>query len=60
MWNAADADYRGFEDGDFVRVEGATQIFQGGLQLIATSICKARPEEILGTCQPGSPIGPAG
>ena len=46
MWNAGDADYRGFEDGDFVRVEGSTQIYQGGLQLIATSISKARHEEI--------------
>jgi len=46
MWNAGEADYRGFEDGDFVRVEGTTQIYQGGLQMIATSICRARPEEI--------------
>ena len=46
MWNATDADFRGFEDGDFVHVEGTTQIYQGGLQLIATSICKAREEEV--------------
>ena len=46
MWNAQEADYRSFEDGDLVHVEGATQIYQGGLQLIATSICKARPEEV--------------
>ncbi len=46
MWNATDADYRGFEDGDFVRVEGATQVYQGGLQMIVTSVCRARPEEI--------------
>ena len=46
MWNAADADYRSFEDGDFVRVEGSTQVYQGGLQMIATSICRARPDEI--------------
>ena len=46
MWNASEADYRGFEDGDFVRVEGTTQLFQGGLQLIATSICKARDDEV--------------
>src|SRR5690606_32965127 len=45
MWNAGDAEYRAFEDGDLVHVEGATQIYQGGLQLIATSICKARDEE---------------
>ena len=46
MWNASDADHRGFEDGDFVRVEGATQVYQARLQMIATSICRARPEEI--------------
>src|SRR5215471_5858388 len=46
MWNASEADYRSFEDGDLVRVEGATQIYQGGLQLIATSICKARSDEV--------------
>jgi 3'-5' exoribonuclease len=46
MWNASDADYRSFEDGDLVRVEGATQIYQGGLQLIATSVCRARADEV--------------
>ncbi len=46
MWNATDADHRAFEDGDLVHVEGATQVYQGGLQLIATSISKARPEEV--------------
>lgn len=46
MWNADDADYRAFEDGDFVRVEGTTQLYQGAMQLIASSVCKARPEEI--------------
>ncbi len=46
MWNAADVDYRGFEDGDFVRVEGTTQIFQGAIQLILSGIGRARAEEI--------------
>ncbi len=46
MWNADDADYRAFDDGDFVRVEGAAQVYQGAMQLIATSVCKARPEEV--------------
>lgn len=45
MWNAGDSEYRGFEDGDFVRVEGATQLYQGAIQLIATNICRARDEE---------------
>jgi 3'-5' exoribonuclease len=46
MWNAGEADYRSFEDGDLIHVEGATQVYQGGLQLIATSVCKARGEEV--------------
>jgi 3'-5' exoribonuclease len=46
MWNASEADYRSFEDGDLVRVEGATQLFQGQMQLIATSVCRARPDEV--------------
>ncbi len=46
MWNASDSDYRNFDDGDFVRVEGTTQLFQGALQLIAANICKARYEEV--------------
>ena len=41
MWNASEQDYRGFENGDYVRVEGSTQLFQGTIQLIATSIRKA-------------------
>jgi len=38
MWNADDRVYRSFENGDFVRVDGATQLFQGAMQLIATHI----------------------
>src|SRR5262245_34240218 len=41
MWNASETDYRGFENGDYVRVEGSTQLFQGTIQLIATSIRRA-------------------
>ena len=46
MWNASESDYRNFDDGDFVRIEGSTQLYQGGLQLIAVNICKARYEEV--------------
>jgi 3'-5' exoribonuclease len=46
MWNASESEYRNFDDGDFVRVEGSTQLYQGAIQLIATNICKARHEEI--------------
>lgn len=46
MWNATDGDYRAFENGDYVHVEGATQLFQGNVQLIASRIRKARPDEV--------------
>ena len=46
MWNASDADYKAFENGDYVHVEGATQLFQGNMQLIANRIRKARPDEV--------------
>lgn len=46
MWNASENDYRAFENGDYVRVDGATQLFQGTIQLIATSIRKAAPADI--------------
>lgn len=46
MWNASDADYQAFDNGDFVHVEGATQLFQGNMQLIANRIRKARPDEV--------------
>ena len=46
MWNASEQDYRCFENGDYVRVEGSTQLFQGSIQLIATHICKATPGDV--------------
>jgi 3'-5' exoribonuclease len=46
MWNASEQDYRNFENGDYVRVEGSTQLFQGTIQLIASSIRKASASEI--------------
>lgn len=46
MWNASENDYRGFENGDYVRVEGTTQLFQGNIQLIATSIRRAMENEV--------------
>lgn len=57
MWNASDSEYRTFEDGDFVRVEGTAQLYQGAMQLIATNICKARHEEI--EFADFMPLGPA-
>jgi len=46
MWNASEKLYRLFENGDFVRVEGTTQLFQGAMQLIATRLVRIDPDEV--------------
>src|SRR5262245_10375439 len=46
LWNASENDYRAFENGDYVKVDGNTQLFQGNMQLIATAIRRARPDEV--------------
>lgn len=46
LWNASENDYRAFENGDYVLVEGQTQLFQGNMQMIANAIRRARPDEV--------------
>jgi 3'-5' exoribonuclease len=46
LWNASEQDYRAFENGDYVFIDGATQLFQGNMQMIANSIRRARPDEV--------------
>jgi 3'-5' exoribonuclease len=46
MWNATDSHYHSFDDGDFVEVRGSTQIYQGGMQMIATHISRIDSAEI--------------
>ncbi|MBN2477051.1 MAG: HD domain-containing protein [Pirellulales bacterium] len=46
MWNATEGVYKSFGDGDYVRVEGTAQLFQGAMQLIATRLAKVDPQEV--------------
>jgi 3'-5' exoribonuclease len=46
LWNASENDYRAFENGDYVLIDGQTQLFQGNMQMIANSIRRARPDEV--------------
>jgi len=46
LWNASENDYKAFENGDYVLVDGATQLFQGNMQMIANSIRRARQDEV--------------
>ena len=46
VWNATESLYHSFENGDYVLVEGTTQIYQGGLQMIATQITRVPADEV--------------
>ncbi len=46
MWNASESLYRSFDNGDYVRVEGNAQIFQGAIQLIVTRVSKVPTSEV--------------
>ncbi len=46
MWNATEKTYQSFENGDYLRVEGATQVFQGAMQMIVTKLTKVDPNLI--------------
>ncbi len=46
MWNANETVYKSSDNGDYVRVEGTSQLFQGAMQLIATRLTKVDPGEV--------------
>ncbi len=46
LWNADDAIYQSFNDGDYVRVQGNTQLFQGAVQMIAKRIERVEPDGV--------------
>jgi 3'-5' exoribonuclease len=46
LWNAGEHLFRSFEAGDFLRVKGKVQLFQGALQVILSHIEKVAPEKV--------------
>jgi 3'-5' exoribonuclease len=46
LWNASEELARSFEPGDYLRVRGKTQIFQGSLQVILTHIDVLDPHRV--------------
>jgi 3'-5' exoribonuclease len=46
MWNATENLTRQFDDGDFLRVKGRVQLFQGALQMILSHISPVESEKI--------------
>ena len=46
MWNASEPIYKSFDNGDYVRIEGTAQLYQGAMQIIATRLNRVEPEEV--------------
>jgi 3'-5' exoribonuclease len=45
-WNASEAQARLFEEGDFLRIKGKVQLFQGSLQVIFTNFERVPREQV--------------
>jgi 3'-5' exoribonuclease len=46
LWNAGEHLFRSFEEGDFLRIRGKVQLFQGSLQIILSHIDRAEADKI--------------
>src|SRR5215211_4647655 len=46
LWNAGEGLFKSFEEGDFLRVKGKVQLFQGALQMILNQIDRVSPEAV--------------
>jgi 3'-5' exoribonuclease len=46
MWNASELQFKSFDEGDFLRVKGKVQLFQGSLQVIFSNFEKVPPTQV--------------
>jgi len=46
LWNAGDAQFRSFDNGDYLHAEGKVQNFQGTLQIILEHFEKVEPQKV--------------
>ena len=46
LWNANETVYKSFQNGDYVRVEGTAQLYQGAMQIIAAKLHRVDPAEV--------------
>jgi 3'-5' exoribonuclease len=46
LWNAGEHLFRSFEEGDFLRLKGKVQLFQGALQVILSHLDRVGPEQV--------------
>jgi 3'-5' exoribonuclease len=46
LWNASEEQFDAFEEGDYVRVEGTTQLYSGAMQIIVTMVERVDPTSV--------------
>jgi 3'-5' exoribonuclease len=46
LWNANETQFRSFNEGDFLRIKGKVQLFQGALQVVFTAFERVDPTKI--------------
>jgi 3'-5' exoribonuclease len=46
MWNANEPQFRSFSEGDFLKIKGKVQLFQGALQLLFTHFERVDPDKL--------------
>src|SRR6516162_1946255 len=46
LWNAGEHLFRSFEEGDFLRIRGKVQLFQGALQIILSNVERTEADRV--------------
>ncbi len=46
LWNATEHQFRSFDEGDFLRIRGKAQLFQGSIQVIFTAFEKVNSSQV--------------
>src|SRR5215813_14630347 len=46
LWNAGEHLFRSFEEGDFLRIRGKVQLFQGNLQMILSNLERIAADKV--------------
>lgn len=46
LWNAGENLFRTFEEGDFLKIKGKVQLYQGALQIILSHLDRVAPEQV--------------
>src|SRR6266480_8130245 len=46
LWNANEVQFKSFNEGDFLRIKGKVQLFQGALQVLFTQFDRVEPSKV--------------